>query len=163
PAPPRLRRGEGHPEPGPGRGVPDRVGRPRRHAHLRPGRAGQGGDGNARGPACGRARVPGDGPGRPQRARRPLPPPPGGPPAGLPVKVVTAAALLQAGLTLDAVVPCPPRAVVGGKPFTNFEGEAPGPVPFLTDFARSCNTAFVGASSRLQPGGLAATAQRSFG
>ena len=83
-------------------------------------------------------------------------------PPGSSFKVVTAAALLQAGLTLDTVVPCPPRAVVGGKPFTNFEGEAPGPVPFLTDFARSCNTAFVGASSRLKAQDLA-NAARAFG
>jgi cell division protein FtsI/penicillin-binding protein 2 len=83
-------------------------------------------------------------------------------PPGSSFKVVTAAALLQGGLTLDTVVPCPPRAVVGGKPFTNFEGEAPGPVPFVTDFARSCNTAFVGLSTRLKAQGLA-DAARSFG
>jgi len=59
---------------------------------------------------------------------------------------------------VNDVVPCPPRAVVGGKPFTNFEGEAPGAVPFLTDFARSCNTAFVGLSGRLTPQTLAAAA-----
>src|SRR5205085_11539184 len=70
-------------------------------------------------------------------------------PPGSAFKVVTAAALLQSGVTLDTVVPCPARVVVGGKPFTNFEVEAPGPVPFLTDFARSCNTAFAGASRRL--------------
>ncbi len=35
-----------------------------------------------------------------------------------------------------------------------FEDFALGPVPFSTDFARSCNTAFVGLSSRLEPGAL---------
>jgi len=83
-------------------------------------------------------------------------------PPGSSFKVVTAAALIARGLTLDAVAPCPPQAVIGGKPFTNFEGEAPGSVPFLTDFARSCNTAFVGLSGRLQPQRLADTA-RAFG
>src|SRR5581483_2513237 len=51
-------------------------------------------------------------------------------PPGSSSKVVTAAALLARGLNVNDVVPCPPRAVVGGKPFTNFDGEAPGPVPF---------------------------------
>jgi cell division protein FtsI/penicillin-binding protein 2 len=83
-------------------------------------------------------------------------------PPGSSAKVVTAAALLQHGVTVNDVVPCPPRAVVGGKPFTNFEGEAPGAVSFLTDFARSCNTAFVGVSGRLTPQQLA-DAGRTFG
>ncbi|MBV8386798.1 MAG: penicillin-binding protein [Acidimicrobiia bacterium] len=79
-------------------------------------------------------------------------------PPGSSAKVVTSAALLQRGLTVNDVVPCPPRAVVGGKPFTNFEGEAPGAVPFLTDFAKSCNTAFVSVSGRLTAQALADTA-----
>jgi cell division protein FtsI/penicillin-binding protein 2 len=83
-------------------------------------------------------------------------------PPGSSFKVVTAAALLERGLTVNDVVPCPPRAVVGGKPFTNFEGEAPGAVPFLTDFARSCNTAFVSVSGRLTPQSLA-DAAHAFG
>ncbi|MBV9409966.1 MAG: penicillin-binding protein, partial [Acidimicrobiia bacterium] len=76
-------------------------------------------------------------------------------PPGSSAKVVTAAALLERGLNVNEVVPCPPRAVIGGKPFTNFEGEAPGAVPFITDFAKSCNTAFVTVSGRLTPQGLA--------
>src|SRR5581483_1294182 len=76
-------------------------------------------------------------------------------PPGSSSKVVTAAALLARGLNVNDVVPCPPRAVVGGKPFTNFEGEAPGPVPFIPDFAKSCNTAFVTVSGRLTPQSLA--------
>src|SRR5207302_7839242 len=83
-------------------------------------------------------------------------------PPGSSFKVVTTAALLQAGLTPSTVVPCPPSAVVGGKPFTNFEGEAPGAVSFVTDFARSCNTAFVGLSGRLTGQSLG-DAARTFG
>jgi len=83
-------------------------------------------------------------------------------PPGSSAKVVTAAALLERGLNINDVVACPPRAVIGGKPFTNFEGEAPGTVSFLTDFARSCNTAFVSVSGRLTPQGLADTA-KAFG
>lgn len=79
-------------------------------------------------------------------------------PPGSSFKVVTTAALLERGLTVNDVVPCPPRAVVGGKPFTNFEGEAPGNVAFLTDFAKSCNTAFVGVSGRLNSTDLGAAA-----
>ena len=83
-------------------------------------------------------------------------------PPGSSAKVVTAAALLERGLTVNDVVPCPPRAVIGGKPFTNFEGEATGSVSLLTDFARSCNTAFVSVSGRLTPQQLA-DAGRAFG
>ena len=79
-------------------------------------------------------------------------------PPGSSFKIVTAAALLERGVTLNDVVSCPPRAVIGGKPFTNFEGEAPGGVSFLTDFARSCNTAFVTLSGRLSPKDLGAAA-----
>jgi cell division protein FtsI/penicillin-binding protein 2 len=79
-------------------------------------------------------------------------------PPGSSFKVVTAASLLEHGVTVNDIVPCPPRAVIGGKPFTNFEGEAPGAVPFLTDFAKSCNTAFVGLSERLAAKDLTAAA-----
>jgi cell division protein FtsI/penicillin-binding protein 2 len=79
-------------------------------------------------------------------------------PPGSTFKVVTTAALLAAGVTPDQPVPCPPDAVVGGKRFTNFEGEAATSIPFRRAFAISCNTAFVGLASRLSNPQLAAAA-----
>ena len=80
-------------------------------------------------------------------------------PPGSSFKVVTTLALL-AGTGLDpaSTVPCPQRAVVDGKPFTNFEGEAPGAVSFSVDFAVSCNTAFVGLASHLAAASLESAA-----
>ncbi|HET6809581.1 MAG TPA: penicillin-binding transpeptidase domain-containing protein [Acidimicrobiales bacterium] len=80
-------------------------------------------------------------------------------PPGSSFKVVTTLALLVgAGLDPAATVPCPHRAVVDGKPFTNFEGEAPGAVSFSVDFALSCNTAFVGLASHLAAASLESAA-----
>jgi cell division protein FtsI/penicillin-binding protein 2 len=83
-------------------------------------------------------------------------------PPGSTFKVVSTAALLRDGLDVDATVPCPPTATVDGRAFRNFEGQARGRVPFRTDFAQSCNTAFVSLADRLQPGVLTDVA-RSFG
>ena len=46
-------------------------------------------------------------------------------------------------------MPCPATKVVDGRSFRNFEGGAAGDVPFRTDFAQSCNTAFVSLAGRL--------------
>jgi cell division protein FtsI/penicillin-binding protein 2 len=83
-------------------------------------------------------------------------------PPGSSFKVVTTTALLASGTSPSTPVPCPTEAVIDGKAFHNFEGEAPGTVPFTTDFAISCNTAFVGLASKLAPTALPAAA-RSFG
>ncbi len=40
--------------------------------------------------------------------------------------------------------------------FRNAEDEVLGPVPFRTDFADSCNTAFVGSAGRVTPRAAAA-------
>lgn len=79
-------------------------------------------------------------------------------PPGSTFKVVSTLALLGTGLVPEEIVPCPPTATVEGRSFRNFEGGAFGDVPFRTDFAQSCNTAFVGLSSRLSPGDLTAAA-----
>lgn len=50
----------------------------------------------------------------------------------------------------------PPTATVTGRAFRNFEGGALGEIPFRTAFAKSCNTAFVGLSDRLDPPALPA-------
>jgi cell division protein FtsI/penicillin-binding protein 2 len=70
-------------------------------------------------------------------------------PPGSTFKVVTTLSLLQKGLKPSDPVACPPTASVDGRSFRNYEAEKFGSVPFRTDFAKSCNTAFVGLSSRL--------------
>ncbi|MFC3688736.1 penicillin-binding transpeptidase domain-containing protein [Aquipuribacter hungaricus] len=79
-------------------------------------------------------------------------------PPGSTFKTVSTLALLPTGLTPEETVPCPGTATVEGRAFGNVEDLALGDVPFRTDFARSCNTAFVGLSSRLEPGDLGAAA-----
>jgi cell division protein FtsI/penicillin-binding protein 2 len=80
-------------------------------------------------------------------------------PPGSTFKVVTTLSLLQKGLRPDDVVECPPTATVSGRTFKNYESEKLGPVPFRVDFAKSCNTAFVGLSKRLDDNDLATTAK----
>ncbi|WP_051640013.1 penicillin-binding transpeptidase domain-containing protein [Cellulomonas sp. URHE0023] len=63
-------------------------------------------------------------------------------------KVVSALALLRAGLTPDTSVSCPPTVTVDGREFDNFPGypaDKLGDVPLRTAFANSCNTAFISA------------------
>ena len=72
-------------------------------------------------------------------------------PPGSTFKVVTTYALLGHGLTPATRIACPPTITVGGRTFRNFEGEAAASPPFATDFAISCNTAFIGAARRLSP------------
>ncbi|MBW3548917.1 MAG: penicillin-binding protein [Actinobacteria bacterium] len=80
-------------------------------------------------------------------------------PPGSTFKVVTATALLQAGITPDTPVSCPARASVGGFSFSNAGGEVLGDIPFRTAFFRSCNTAFVQLAEQLQPDQLRAAAE----
>jgi cell division protein FtsI/penicillin-binding protein 2 len=75
-------------------------------------------------------------------------------PPGSTFKTVSTLAMLGTGLTPEETVPCPQTATVDGRAFGNVEDSELGDVPFRTDFARSCNTAFVGLSSRLAPGDL---------
>jgi cell division protein FtsI/penicillin-binding protein 2 len=58
-------------------------------------------------------------------------------------KIVTTTALLEQGFNVNTAVPCVPQILVFGKTFHNYEGEQLGSVPFHTDFAKSCNTAFI--------------------
>lgn len=80
-------------------------------------------------------------------------------PPGSMFKVVSTLALLGTGLRPSDTVQCPPTATVEGRTFKNYESEQLGPVPFSTDFAKSCNTAFVGLSSRLADDDLRTTAR----
>ncbi|MEV4612736.1 penicillin-binding transpeptidase domain-containing protein [Kitasatospora sp. NPDC049258] len=87
----------------------------------------------------------------------------GGVAPGSTMKVITAAALLEAGLTPDTPVPCP-STTNSPKPWHNDEsGDHPG-YTFADDFAQSCNTAFIGQGlARLAPGTLAEVAAEQFG
>jgi cell division protein FtsI/penicillin-binding protein 2 len=76
-------------------------------------------------------------------------------PPGSTFKVVSTLALLRRGVTPDQTVPCPATAEVGGRSFKNAGDFELGEVPFRTDFAHSCNTAFVALSSQLEPNDLA--------
>ncbi|HEX6312194.1 MAG TPA: penicillin-binding transpeptidase domain-containing protein, partial [Acidimicrobiia bacterium] len=69
-------------------------------------------------------------------------------PPGSTFKIVTTTAALAAGVTPQEVIDCPPSVTVDGKVFVNAEGDALGPIPLTTAFARSCNTAFVNLADR---------------
>ncbi|GEL96004.1 penicillin-binding transpeptidase domain-containing protein [Cellulomonas composti] len=61
-------------------------------------------------------------------------------------KVVSALALLRAGLSPESTVQCPAQAVVDGRAFDNFPdypADRLGEVSLRTAFANSCNTAFI--------------------
>jgi Penicillin binding protein transpeptidase domain/Penicillin-binding Protein dimerisation domain/NTF2-like N-terminal transpeptidase domain len=78
--------------------------------------------------------------------------------------IVSAAALLSGGLQSSTPIPCRPSTSVGGRTFSNVPGTPAlgDQVPFSTDFAQSCATAFTTLSQRLNGTKLAATA-RAFG
>jgi hypothetical protein len=82
---------------------------------------------------------------------------------GSTMKVITTAALLAAGVTPGTVVPCPDTVTVNGKVFHNADGVVTGTLPLHTDFARSCNTAFIGLRDRLSGGALTDQATAVFG
>ena len=76
-------------------------------------------------------------------------------PPGSTFKTVSAYGLLQRKLvTANSVVACPKTVTVDGHEFKNSGGEALNNVPFHVDYAKSCNTAFVGLSSKLGAAGL---------
>lgn len=70
-------------------------------------------------------------------------------PPGSTFKIASSLALLRSGVTSSTTIDCPPTVTVSGKVFKNAEAEQLGPVPFSTDVAQSCNTAFVGSASRV--------------
>ncbi|HEX9529905.1 MAG TPA: penicillin-binding transpeptidase domain-containing protein, partial [Acidimicrobiales bacterium] len=79
-------------------------------------------------------------------------------PPGSTFKVITTTALLGKGITPATPVTCPPSIVAGGRKFTNFEGETQPTLSFTQAFAESCNTAFIGLSSRLDAADLVGAA-----
>lgn len=82
-------------------------------------------------------------------------------PPGSTFKVATTYAYLTRGITSpSAKVPCPATATVDGREFRNYAGESLGGAPtFFQNFTISCNTAFVGLSTRLRDDDLATAAE----
>ena len=72
-------------------------------------------------------------------------------------KIASGLTVLEHGTTPDTVVGCPAEISVG-KTFRNAGGFSLGDVPFRTDFAKSCNTAFVGLAKTVTAQQLADTA-----
>jgi cell division protein FtsI/penicillin-binding protein 2 len=71
-------------------------------------------------------------------------------PPGSAFKVVTTYALLTGRkVTPTTTVTCPRTTVVDGRSYKNYEGESLGSPDFATDFAHSCNTAFVQLAAEL--------------
>jgi cell division protein FtsI/penicillin-binding protein 2 len=80
-------------------------------------------------------------------------------PPGSTFKMVTSLGLLtKKQVTPDTIVECPKTKKVDGREFKNAAGEALGKVPFHTDFAKSCNTAFINLAPKLGADGLTAAA-----
>jgi cell division protein FtsI/penicillin-binding protein 2 len=68
---------------------------------------------------------------------------------GSTLKVVTTYSLLSKGMSPEKPVNCPPSVTIEGTTMVNYEHESGGMLPFSTDFAMSCNTAFVGVSQTM--------------
>ncbi|GAA3339947.1 penicillin-binding transpeptidase domain-containing protein [Amorphoplanes nipponensis] len=76
-------------------------------------------------------------------------------PPGSTFKMVSTLGLLdKKAVTLDGRVDCPKTKKVDGRPFKNSHDMELGSVPFRTDFAKSCNTAFVNLAPKLGADGL---------
>ncbi|HZA73315.1 MAG TPA: penicillin-binding transpeptidase domain-containing protein [Propionibacteriaceae bacterium] len=76
-------------------------------------------------------------------------------------KVVSALALLRAGLNPDSAVSCPNTVTVDGKEFENYDdypGSAVGTIRLQTALAQSCNTAFIGQRDKIKGQALAEAA-----
>ncbi|NUT37190.1 MAG: penicillin-binding protein [Hamadaea sp.] len=78
-------------------------------------------------------------------------------PPGSTFKIVTAYGVLDNGsVTNNTIVNCPKTFTVDGRSFKNSNNFELGAVPFHTDVAKSCNTAFASLAPKLGPEGLAA-------
>lgn len=84
-------------------------------------------------------------------------------PPGSTFKVVTAAALLEKGVTPLQTVDCPVEVNVGGRVFTNAGETALGQIAFADAFAFSCNTTFAPLAAAMMEEGDLAEVAASFG
>ena len=78
-------------------------------------------------------------------------------PPGSTMKVVTALALMRAGVAPSDLVPCTPTIVVDGKTFTNYDDyptSGIGDIPLRSAVANSCNTALISQREQLSDGDL---------
>ncbi|MFG2824856.1 penicillin-binding transpeptidase domain-containing protein [Kitasatospora sp. NPDC048365] len=83
---------------------------------------------------------------------------------GSTMKVVTGAALLEAGVTPSTPVPCPSTTMVTGRPVANDFPDAHPNNTFADDFTESCNTAFIEKGAAvLKPDTLPKIAKDVFG
>ncbi len=81
-------------------------------------------------------------------------------PPGSTFKIVTAEALLAAGMALDDQVECPGQVTVGGLSIRNSGDRALGTISLLDSFAESCNTTFAPLGADLGAEELTAAAER---
>lgn len=79
-------------------------------------------------------------------------------PPGSTFKIISAANLLEHGLTPTSPLTCPKNLAIGPQTFQNFEGEALGNLDLTGAFTHSCNTAFIGATRSLANPTFPATA-----
>lgn len=82
-------------------------------------------------------------------------------PPGSTFKMVTALALLRAGLTPDSPVQCPATITVDGFEIGNFPdypSGSTGTIPLREAIAQSCNTAMVSSRDQISPAALAQAA-----
>jgi cell division protein FtsI/penicillin-binding protein 2 len=76
-------------------------------------------------------------------------------------KVVSALALLRAGVKPSSSVTCPETITVDGRRFKNYSdypSSSLGTITLTTALAQSCNTAFIGSRTKLDDGDLAQAA-----
>ncbi|MGB3763586.1 MAG: penicillin-binding transpeptidase domain-containing protein [Ornithinimicrobium sp.] len=77
-------------------------------------------------------------------------------------KVVTALALLRAGVSPDATLPCPTTTQVDGRSFKNYDdypASGIGDITFRSAIANSCNTSLIGARDLLDGDDLTSAAE----
>ncbi|SOB85531.1 penicillin-binding transpeptidase domain-containing protein [Streptomyces sp. 1331.2] len=87
----------------------------------------------------------------------------GGQPPGSTMKVITSAALLQAGVTPDTVVPCKETTYSPRAWHNDDSGDFPS-YTLTDDFTHSCNTGFIDKGlEKLPPGTLTKVARDQFG
>ncbi|MGC0420491.1 penicillin-binding transpeptidase domain-containing protein [Embleya sp. AB8] len=85
-------------------------------------------------------------------------------PPGSTFKTVSSGALLKAGVKPTDKVPCENTLVVNGQTFKNYDGLQPMPdALFQDDFAKSCNTAFIGNRAKIDNDTLNKLAGEQFG